>query len=132
MTEHERKLAKADAYLRKIQPKATTLGQQRMKLVYKKEKVGQLEKDMEMSQLSTWTAESQYNIDAKEKEILKRKRQTILSEITRTGLPDREQLIDTIVALRVEKNHHEEETRMLKVSCARLKKQLVQALEQTG
>jgi len=46
----------------------------------------------------------------------------VLDEIYRTGLPDREQLVDTIVALRQDKNAYEEENRLLKVSCARLKK----------
>jgi len=40
-------------------------------------------------------------------------------------LPDREQLVDTIIALRQEKNLNEEEIRLLKVAYARIKKQLV-------
>lgn len=50
----------------------------------------------------------------------------------RTGLPDREQLVDTIVALRQDKNGQEEQIRLLKVSCARLKKQLHQAQEKAA
>ena len=37
--------------------------------------------------------------------------------------------MDTIVTLRQEKNQHEEELRLLKVTCARLKKQLILAHE---
>ena len=59
-----------------------------------------MERDLELSQLSAWTAESQFNIDAKEKEMAKKKQSSILDNIHRTGLPDREQLVDTIVALR--------------------------------
>lgn len=72
--------------------------------------------------MSNWTAESQFNIDAKEKEMIKKKQQNVLDNIYKTGLPDREQLVDTIVALRVDKNAYEEENRLLKVSCAKLKK----------
>ena len=63
----------------------------------------------------------------KEKEQAKKKQHQNLSEVFRSGMPDREELVDTIVALRTEKNYHDEEMRLLKVSCARLKKQLHQA-----
>lgn len=53
-----------------------------------------------MSQLSNWTSESTFNVDLKEKEALKRKQKSVLDDIYRTGLPDRENLVDTIVALR--------------------------------
>ena len=56
----------------------------------------------------------------------------MLSDVFRTGLPDREQLVDTIVALRQDKNGQEEQIRLLKVSCARLKKQLHQAQEKAA
>ena len=85
---------------------------------------------MELSQISNWTGESQFNVETKEREQVKRKQQSVLDDIHRTGLPDREQLVDTIIALRQEKNLNEEEIRLLKVAYARIKKQLLQALEQ--
>ena len=84
-----------------------------------------------MSQLSNWTGgESQFIVDTKE--IIKKKSEKVLSDIFRTGLPDREALVDTIVTLRQEKNLHEEEMRLLKVGNARLKKQLYVAQEHQG
>lgn len=129
MSEYERKMAESDAYLRKIQVRTA---KQKIMVAQKRDKVAQIEKDMEMSQISNWTDESKFNIDAKERETLKKKQMQILDNIHRTGLPDREQLVDTIVALRVEKNHSDEENRLLKTSCARLKKQLAIALEQAS
>ena len=78
MTEHERKLAESDAYLRKLQaktaaarPKGSTGSL--MMISQKREKMAQMERDLELSQMSTWTAESQFNVDAKEKEMIKKK-----------------------------------------------------------
>ena len=128
MSEHERKLAESDAYLRKLQAKTAASRPKmssNMSLVgtsQKREKMAQMERDLELSQMSNWTAESQFNIDAKEKEMIKKKQQNVLDNIYKTGLPDREQLVDTIVALRVDKNAYEEENRLLKVNCAKLKK----------
>jgi len=51
----------------------------------------------------------------------------VLDDIYKTNLPDREALVDTIVTLRQDKNHNEEEIRLLKVNNARLKKQLYSA-----
>ena len=59
-----------------------------------------MERDLELSQMSHWTAESQFNVEAREKEMLKKKQSSVLDDIYKTGLPDREQLVDTIVALR--------------------------------
>ena len=56
--------------------------------------------------------------------MLKKRKQKVVDDIHATSLPDREQLVDTIVLLRQQKNLNEEENRMLKVACARLKKQL--------
>lgn len=84
-----------------------------------------------MSQLSSWTGgESQFHVD--QKEVVKKKSEKVLSDIYRTGLPDREALVDTIVTLRQEKNFNEEDIRLLKVNNARLKKQLYIAHEHQG
>ena len=55
MSEHERKLAEADGYLRKIQPTKNTLAKQRQMLLQKRDKVAALEREAELSQLSSWT-----------------------------------------------------------------------------
>ena len=39
----------------------------------KRDKMAHMERDLELSQMSNWTAESQFNIDAKEKEMIKKK-----------------------------------------------------------
>ena len=46
MSEHERKLAESDAYLRKIQVRTA---KQKVMVLQKREKVAQIEKDMELS-----------------------------------------------------------------------------------
>ena len=122
-------MVESDAYLRKVNQgtskTSSYMAKQRMQLLNKKEKVSMMERDMELSQLSNWTGgDSQFNYDIKEREMLKKKQQKVLSDIHKTGLPDREELVDTIVNLRLEKNLHEEEIRLMKVTCARLKKQL--------
>ena len=45
-------------------------------------------------------------------------------------MPDREEMADTIIALRQTKNTQEEQIRLLKVTCARLQKSLYIAQEQ--
>ena len=125
MSEHERKLAESDAYLRKIKPKGDNAARQRQQLLQRREKP-QFDKEAELSQISNWTGESQFNVGAAE--MLKKKHQSkVLGDIYRTGLPDREQLVDTIVVLRQEKNMFEEEIRLLKVTCAKLKRQILMA-----
>ena len=93
MSEHERKLAESDAYLRKMNAKtqsSATARQQRALLMQKREKVAQMEREADLSQMSSWTGESQFNVDTKEREQVKRKQQKVLDDIYRTGLPDRE------------------------------------------
>lgn len=63
----------------------------------------QLEKDMELSQLSAWTGESVFNVKTQET-ISKKKRQNTLDEIYKSGMPDREEMLDTIISLRQTKN----------------------------
>jgi len=46
----------------------------------------------------------------------------VLDKIWKTGLPDREEMLETIMTLRQEKNIHEEQIRLLKTNTARLKK----------
>ena len=61
MSEHERKLAESDAYLRKMNAKTqsnATTRQQRALLMQKREKVAQIEREMDLSQMSSWTGES--------------------------------------------------------------------------
>ena len=96
-------------------------------LLQRREKAATFDKEADMSQLSSWTGESQFNVD--QREVSKKKQEKVLSDIFRSGLPDREALVDTIVTLRQEKNHFEEEIRLLKVNNARLKKQLYIAQE---
>ena len=79
----------------------------------------QLEKDMELSQLSAWTGESVFNVKTQET-ISKKKRQNTLDEIYKSGMPDREEMLDTIISLRQTKNTQEDQIRILKVTCARL------------
>ena len=64
--------------------------------------------------------------------MLKKKAGKNLDDIYRTGLPDRESLVDTIVVLRQQINHFEEDNRILKVNNARLKKQLMIAQAEQG
>lgn len=97
MSEHERKLAESDAYLRKLQAKNAASRPKNIGLVLvnsnpsKREKLAHMERDLELSQLSSWTAESQFNnLDAKEKDMIRKKQQNVLDQIYRTGLPDRE------------------------------------------
>ena len=52
MSEHERKLAESDAYLRKMNAKTqsnTTARQQRALLMQKREKVAQIEREIDLS-----------------------------------------------------------------------------------
>ena len=63
-----------------------------------------LDKDMELSQISSWTGESIFNINKKEKELLKKKRQNTLDEVYKAKMPDKEEMQDTIIALRQAKN----------------------------
>ena len=49
MTEHERKLAEADSYLRKIQPAKNSMAKQRQMLMSKKEKTAAFDKEAELS-----------------------------------------------------------------------------------
>ena len=58
-----------------------------------------MEKDMELSQLSSWTGESVFNLKTKET-LAKKKRQNNIDEIYKAGMPDREEMVDTIIALR--------------------------------
>ena len=103
MSESERRLAESDAFLRKLNQKQAKLrGSQRS------QRISEFEKELELSQMSAWTGESIFNVDAKEKETIKRKQQTILDEIYKAGMPDREELLDTIMHLRQEKNVREE------------------------
>ena len=57
LSETDRKLAESDAYLRQIQ-------QKQLKLLMDKERkpVSKMEKDMELSQISSWTGESVFNV----------------------------------------------------------------------
>ena len=123
-------MAEADAYLRKIQPAKNTMAKQRQMLLSKKEKAASFDKEAELSQLSSWTGESQFNIDSRE--ALRKKAGRNLDDIYKAGLPDREALVDTIVTLRQEKNIHEEEIRLLKVNNAKLKRDLYIARAEQG
>ena len=84
---------------------------------------------MELSQLSAWTGESVFNVKTQET-ISKKKRQNTVDEIYKTGMPDREEMVDTIINLRQAKNCYEDQIRILKVTCARLQKSLYIAQEQ--
>jgi len=79
MSEHERKLAESDAYLRKLHAKTAASRPKNVGLVlinnnHKRDKMAHLERDLELSQMSNWTQESQFqNLDAKEKDMIKKK-----------------------------------------------------------
>lgn len=64
------------------------------------QQVEKLEKDLELSQMSAWTGESIFNINDREREEIKKRKKKVLDEIYKVGLPDREELIDTIIGLR--------------------------------
>lgn len=64
MSEHDRKLAESDAFLRKInQTKTHDTARQRRMLMEKRGQVAQLERDYEMSQRSNRASESDFNVD---------------------------------------------------------------------
>ena len=50
--------------------------------------------------MSAWTGESIFNINDKEKEEIKKRKKDVLDAIYKVGLPDREELIDTVIGLR--------------------------------
>ena len=74
MSEKERKLAESDAYLRKLNKSSAGSKRPGLVIVQKREKIAQMEREMELSQISSWTGgESQYDYVVKEKEQAKKK-----------------------------------------------------------
>lgn len=101
LTESERKLAEADAFLRKLQQKKLPKPQ---------------EKDPQISEMSAWTGESVININASPE-----RKKNHVDEIHKANLPDKEALFNDIMTLRQVRNVHEEQIRLLKTTVARYK-----------
>ena len=73
MSEHERKMAESDAYLRKLHAKSAK-SRPGLVVIQKRENKRDMA-DAEESQMSAWTAESQFNVEAREKEQTKKQQQ---------------------------------------------------------
>ena len=78
---------------------------------------------MELSQMSSWTGESVFNVKTTNA-LKKKQRQNYVDESYKKSMPDKEEMVDTIIALRQTKNIQEEQVRILKVTVAKLQKSL--------
>ena len=119
----EAKLNQSDMYLKRLQQ-----NQYRIKRTENREKLKELERELELSQMSSWTGDSLINIQKQGKvERIKGQKSKIIDDLQSVTLPDRETLLDTIVNLRQQKNVYEEQLQLFKVSNARYKKLLILA-----
>lgn len=80
-----------------------------------------MEKQLELSQMSAWTSD-EVNLNNKE---VKHGAKRLIDKILKVNEPDREEMVETIITLRQQKNIHEEQIKLLKTTVFRMKKQIV-------
>lgn len=98
MTDAERRVAEADAYLQRLEEKQEDIQNEKFRdLVYTKE----MEKKLELSQMSQWTED----ITLVNKEV-KKGQKRLMDKALKASEPEREAMVETIISLRQQKNIH--------------------------
>ena len=96
MAASDAKLAESDAYLKKLHQR-----QGNMKKKENQERLKELERELELSQMSSWTGESVINITKGNKvERMRSSKTKIIDDLQSITMPDKETLYETIVNLR--------------------------------